>query len=153
LAPHYNRGRRIRKEILLFALAILLAGQAYGAALCVSLCSQIHESSGVSSQNSNGHCHQAQVNSPKSVREGEVDSKLPSDCNIMSLLTASPALSVSDIQFELTTPRAKGFSSLNAWIETQLFSFTASILLTDNIHWSPPGRSVPLYSLMQKFLI
>lgn len=120
----------------------LLASQAFGAALCPSICDNLKKETVETTSSS---CHQEQP-AEKPTRE------MPADCNIMVMLDAlstfhvsSYVLEVSKLDFEknlFTTTEDSHFSDM-AFADPGLTVFSKS----------PPISKRPIYILIQSFLI
>ena len=120
----------------------MLASQAFGAALCPTICDNLYNET---VENTSSNCHQEEPTE----QSGQ---EMPADCNIMVMLDAlstfnvtSSALEVTKFDFEKDLFKATEDS------QSDILALADQGLLA--ISKSPPIKKRPIYILIQSFLI
>ena len=131
-------GKSVKKIALLITLTTLLASQAFGAALCPSVCESLKSQT---SESASAGCHQEMPTE-----------EMPADCSVMAMLetlstfnVSSNALEGTKFDFEKTLFKATEESQFAT------LAFADPSLLV--IGKSPPFKQRPIYILIQSFLI
>ena len=81
----------VKKLTLLITLTTLLASQAFGAALCPSICDNLNKEV---VEEASSHCHQEP-------QKEESSQEMPADCNIMAMLETLSTFHVSSYAVEV----------------------------------------------------
>ena len=134
--------RVVKRASSILIMITLLASQAFGAALCPSICDSLKK---VTIEKTSSHCHREKPAEDSS-------QEMPIDCNVMAMLDALSTFNISSNALEVS--RFDFENSL--FLDTE--EFQLSILTFTNSRIAifselPPIRKQSLYILNQSFLI